>query len=168
MNTGHAIVETRLDQLFQAEIAKLPARPLQQYLQRVLRDCEHVVTVEKVAATMGVTRQHLARLCRNAGLQEGPHWYLSTARLLAAAKLLETSDASVGRVAAKLRFGEASDLYSMFERYAGEKLGDLRRAGIWLYMESLYRQALIPDNKVLRPFAEITSRGSNEVMKSSI
>lgn len=138
------VTERQLDQVFTAEIANLPAEPLRQYIRQVLYHSDSIATVEKIVRKIGVTRQHLARLCRVAGLRHEPHWYLSAARLLAAAHLLEATDARVSHVAASLRFGEASDLYAMFERYAGRTLPDLRRDGVMMQMEILYRRALIP------------------------
>jgi len=150
---------------FRGEIARLPVETLRQYVRSVLRASDQVVTVDAVADKLGFTRQHLARLCRSAHLPYDPHWYLSTARLLAAAQCLEHADACVNHVAMELRFGEPSALYGMFRRYTGMTLPVLRQQGIWAHMEGLYRQALTP---IGRQCSIESMKGSNEVIGGSI
>lgn len=169
--TSQEIPRKHLVHLFTVEIASLPARPLQQYIWQVLSHCHGDLTVEKVAKTIGVTRQHLARLCRLTRLRHEPHWYLSVARLLAAASLLDEDGTCVSHIATDLRFGEASDLYAMFERYSGRTLRELRRDGVWTHMELLYRRALTPTPNSLPISSSMSgwpSKGSNEVIKGSI
>jgi len=88
-----------------------------------------------------VTRQHVARLCRRFALQS-PQWYVSNARLLAAAYDIETSSVPVKRVAHRLGFQSSAGLYGMFRRQTGLEWSALREIGVGQYMERQIRNAL--------------------------
>jgi AraC-like DNA-binding protein len=83
------------------------------------------VTLDEVAAAVGVEPERLARMFRRA-LGEPLAGYLRRIRVEAAANLLATTDLSISRVAADVGFADQSHLTRWFGRYKGTTPGRYR------------------------------------------
>lgn len=84
-------------------------------------------SADELATMVGVSTSQLRRIFRN---QTGcsPMCYLRNTRLVAAAKLLESSDLSVARVARTVGFRDLSHFVRAFHQYSGESPSSWRNS----------------------------------------
>jgi AraC-like DNA-binding protein len=132
-----------LTALFHEEIQRLPRRPEREFLQHALRHGDRGTTVSKAVTGIGITRQYLAERFRDLGMHS-PQWYISGARLLAAAHALHSADVRVSKVAETLRFGASADLHKMFRNYTKYSIDTLRTNDIRAFTIAYFRAGLVP------------------------
>jgi AraC-like DNA-binding protein len=155
-------MSNNLTEFFAEEISRLPVPYVCDFVTLTLMRAGQGMTVEHAVRHIGVTRQCMAQKLQASGLRR-PLWYVSSARLLYAARYLEHREFSIMKVAMACRFGAASDLYNMYRTYTGLSVAALRERGIFSYMRHHYRAGLSP-----AALSESGRRVSNEVHIVSI
>lgn len=133
--------------LFVEEISRLPVPCVRDFVTLTLLRAGQGMTVEHAVRHIGVTRQCMAQKLQAFGLRR-PLWYVSSARLLYAARYLEHHERSIMKVAMVCRFGAASDLYNMYRAYTGLSVAALRERGIFSYMRHHYRAGLSSESMI--------------------
>jgi AraC-like DNA-binding protein len=120
----------------------------------VRRAATTVLTVEQLAAELGVNRRTLHYRLRHAGLPS-PEQIISWTRLLLAAALLEGAHGSVASVAARLGFSSESALRGMLLRYAGLTSRELRRGDGFVRLVGAFRGATMSPMHATVPLSAI-------------
>ena len=98
------------------------------FLRYCLEHSRRDLTVEEVAAAMGVHRKTLVDRLRAARLPP-PRAMIGWCRLLMAARMLDDPARTVEQVALKLDFPSGAALRNMFKRYTGLRTAEVRENG---------------------------------------
>jgi len=86
------------------------------------------ITVEDAALGIGIHRRTLVKRCARASMV-GPRELLVWVRLLLAARYLESSLATIERIALSLAFPSPSAFRNVFKRYTGSRASEVRAQG---------------------------------------
>ena len=125
-------VDAALDQVsagaLSAELEPLIPSTIVPFLRYCLEHARRNITVEEVAAAMGVHRKTLVDRLKAARLPS-PRAMLGWSRLLMAARLLEDPGRTIEQVALKLDFASGTALRNMFKRYTGLRTTEVRENG---------------------------------------
>ena len=125
-------VDAALDQVsagaLAAELEPLIPSTIVPFLRYCLEHARRNITVEEVAAAMGVHRKTLVDRLKAARLPS-PRAMIGWSRLLMAARLLEDPGRSIEQVALKLDFASGTALRNMFKRYTGLRTTEVRENG---------------------------------------
>ena len=125
-------VDAALDQVsasaLSAELESLVPPATVPFLRYCLEHARRDITVEEVAAAMGVHRKTLVDRLKAARLPS-PRAMIGWCRLLVAARLLDDPGRTVEQVALKLDFPSGAALRNMFKRYTGLKTTEVRENG---------------------------------------
>jgi AraC-like DNA-binding protein len=98
------------------------------FLRYCLEHSRRNLTVEEVAAAMGVHRKTLVDRLKAARLPS-PRAMIGWCRLLMAARMLDDPGRTVEQVALKLDFPSGTALRNMFKRYTGLRTTEIRENG---------------------------------------
>ena len=98
------------------------------FLRYCLEHARRDITVEEVAAAMGVHRKTLVDRLKAARLPS-PRAMIGWCRLLMAARLLDDPGRTIEQVALKLDFPSGAALRNMFKRYTGLRTTEVRQNG---------------------------------------
>lgn len=98
------------------------------FLRYCLEHARRNITVEEVAAAMGVHRKTLVDRLKAARLPS-PRAMIGWCRLLMAARLLDDPGRTIEQVALKLDFPSGAALRNMFKRYTGLRTTEVRENG---------------------------------------
>jgi AraC-like DNA-binding protein len=98
------------------------------FFRYCLEHARRDITVEEVAAAMGVHRKTLVDRLKAARLPS-PRAMIGWCRLLVAARLLDDPGRTVEQVALKLDFPSGAALRNMFKRYTGLRTTEVRENG---------------------------------------
>jgi AraC-like DNA-binding protein len=125
-------MEAALDQMSAAtlsiELESCIPATIGPFLRYCLEHARRDITVEEVAAAMGVHRKTLVdRL--NAAHLPSPRAMIGWCRLLIAARALDDQGRTVEQVALKLDFPSGAALRNMFKRYTGLRTTEVRENG---------------------------------------
>ena len=127
-----AAVTAALDQVSAADLAAefepLIPPTVVPFLRYCLEHARRDLTVEEVAAAMGVHRKTLVDRLKAARLPS-PRAVIGWCRLLMAARMLDDPGRTVEQVALKLDFPSGAALRNMFKRYTGLKTTEVRENG---------------------------------------
>lgn len=125
-------IDAALDQVsagaLAAEIEPLIPSTIVPFLRYCLEHSRRNITVEEVAAAMGVHRKTLVDRLKAARLPS-PRAMIGWSRLLMAARLLEDPGRTIEQVALKLDFASGTALRNMFKRYTGLRTTEVRENG---------------------------------------
>ena len=125
-------IDAALDQVsagaLAEEIEPLIPSTIVPFLRYCLEHSRRNITVEEVAAAMGVHRKTLVDRLKAARLPS-PRAMLGWSRLLMAARLLEDPGRTIEQVALKLDFPSGTALRNMFKRYTGLRTTEVRENG---------------------------------------
>lgn len=125
-------IDAALDQVsagaLAAEIEPLIPSTIVPFLRYCLEHSRRNITVEEVAAAMGVHRKTLVDRLKAARLPS-PRAMIGWSRLLMAARLLEDPGRTIEQVALKLDFPSGTALRNMFKRYTGLRTTEVRENG---------------------------------------
>jgi AraC-like DNA-binding protein len=98
------------------------------FLRYCLEHARRDITVEEVAAAMGVHRKTLVDRLKAARMPS-PRAMIGWCRLLVAARMLDDPGRTVEQVALKLDFPSGAALRNMFKRYTGLRTTEVRENG---------------------------------------
>lgn len=116
--------------------AQRPARaPLREVQEWVVDHLDRDLSVAALAARAGMSERNFARVFRDA-VGQTPAGYVETARIEAARRLLETTDATVEAIARSCGFGTAETFHRSFKR--------LLRVTPGAYRERFAREGALP------------------------
>jgi AraC-like DNA-binding protein len=125
-------VDAALDQVsagaLAAELEPLIPSTIVPFLRYCLEHARRNITVEQVAAAMGVHRKTLGDRLKAARLPS-PRAMIGWSRLLMAARMLEDPGRTIEQVALKLDFASGTALRNMFKRYTGLRTTEVRENG---------------------------------------
>ena len=125
-------VDAALDQVSAAalgvDLEPLIPSTIVPFLRYCLEHARRDITVEEVAAAMGVHRKTLVDRMKAAKLPS-PRAMIGWCRLLMAARLLDDPGRTVEQVALKLDFPSGAALRNMFKRYTGLRTTEVRENG---------------------------------------
>ena len=125
-------VAAALDQVSAAALASdldpLIPPTIVPFLRYCLEHARRDITVEEVAAAMGVHRKTLVDRLKAARLPS-PRAMIGWCRLLMAARLLDDPGRTIEQVALKLDFPSGAALRNMFKRYTGLRTTEVRQNG---------------------------------------
>jgi AraC-like DNA-binding protein len=125
-------VHTALDQVsavaLGADLEPLIPPTIVPFLRYCLEHARRDITVEEVAAAMGVHRKTLVDRLKAARLPS-PRAMIGWCRLLMAARMLDDPGRTVEQVALKLDFPSGAALRNMFKRYTGLRTTEVRENG---------------------------------------
>ena len=125
-------IDAALDQVSASALADDLEAVIPSTIVPFLRYClEHArrnITVEEVAAAMGVHRKTLVDRLKAARLPS-PRAMIGWSRLLMAARLLDDPGRTIEQVALKLDFASGTALRNMFKRYTGLRTTEVRENG---------------------------------------
>lgn len=125
-------VNAALDQVsaaaLAAEIEPLIPPTVVPFLRYCLEHSRRNITVEEVAAAMGVHRKTLVDRLKAARLPS-PRAMIGWCRLLIAARLLDDPGRTIEQVALKLDFPSGAALRNLFKRYTGLRTTEVRENG---------------------------------------
>lgn len=125
-------IDAALDQVsagaLATEIEPLIPSTIVPFLRYCLEHSRRNITVEEVAAAMGVHRKTLVDRLKAARLPS-PRAMIGWSRLLMAARLLEDPGRTIEQVALKLDFPSGTALRNMFKRYTGLRTTEVRENG---------------------------------------
>lgn len=125
-------INSALDQVsavaLSAELETLIPPTIVPFLRYCLEHSRRNITVEEVAAAMGVHRKTLVdRL--NAARLPSPRAMIGWCRLLMAARMLDDPGRTIEQVALKLDFASGAALRNLFKRYTGLRTTEVRENG---------------------------------------
>lgn len=125
-------VEAALDQMsaaaLRSDLDPLIPPTIVPFLRYCLEHARRNITVEEVAAAMGVHRKTLVDRLKAARLPS-PRAMIGWCRLLMAARLLDDPGRTIEQVALKLDFPSGAALRNMFKRYTGLRTTEVRQNG---------------------------------------
>ena len=125
-------VDAALDQVSAGALASdlepLIPSTIVPFLRYCLEHARRNITVEEVAAAMGVHRKTLVDRLKAARLPS-PRAMIGWSRLLMAARLLDDPGRTIEQVALKLDFPSGTALRNMFKRYTGLRTTEVRENG---------------------------------------
>lgn len=113
---------------FGADLEPLIPPTIVPFLRYCLEHARRDITVEEVAAAMGVHRKTLVDRLKAAHLPS-PRAMIGWCRLLIAARMLDDPGRTVEQVALKLDFPSGAALRNMFKRYTGLRTTEVRQNG---------------------------------------
>lgn len=111
-----------------AELEPLVPQTVRPFVRYCLEHARRDLTVEEVAAALGVHRKTLVDRLRAAHLPS-PRAMIGWCRLLVAARMLDDPGRTVEQVALKLDFPSGTALRNMCKRYTGLRTGEVRENG---------------------------------------
>ncbi|HEX6313364.1 MAG TPA: helix-turn-helix domain-containing protein [Gemmatimonadaceae bacterium] len=125
-------VDAAIDQASAAALAEqfephIPAAVMP-FLRYCLEHARRDISVEEVAAAMGVHRKTLVERLRAARLPS-PRTMIGWSRLLIASRMLDDPGRTIEQVALKLDFPSGAALRNMFKRYTGLRTSEVRQNG---------------------------------------
>lgn len=125
-------VDAALDQVsaaaLGADLEPLIPPTVVPFLRYCLEHARRDITVEEVAAAMGVHRKTLVDRLKAARLPS-PRAMIGWSRLLIAARMLDDPGRTIEQVALKLDFPSGAALRNMFKRYTGLRTSEIRQNG---------------------------------------
>ncbi len=125
-------VNAALDQVsavaLSADLEPLIPATIVPFLRYCLEHARRNITVEEVAAAMGVHRKTLVDRLKAAHLPS-PRAMIGWCRLFIAARMLDDPGRTVDQVALKLDFPSGAALRNMFKRYTGLRTTEVRQNG---------------------------------------
>jgi AraC-like DNA-binding protein len=105
--------------------AELP-RPVMAAVQLMVSHCRDPLTLDEIAARVGVSEDHLSRLFRHTfGLAAAP--YYTRLRIAVACRLLKDTDTKMDDVAHQVGDSGAANLSRAFKEVMGIRPGEFRR-----------------------------------------
>jgi AraC-like DNA-binding protein len=110
------------------ELESLMPATVVPFLRYCLEHSRRDITVEEVAAAMGVHRKTLVDRLKAARLPS-PRAMIGWCRLLMAARMLDDPGRTIEQVALKLDFPSGTALRNMFKRYTGLRTTEVRENG---------------------------------------
>lgn len=105
----------------------LPAR-MRPIVEYCLANAREAITVDEIAAALGMPRKTLARQLAQAGLPS-PSRLIAWGRVFMAARLMEDQGRSIERIASDLDFPTPNALRKLLRRLTGLRPNDLRASG---------------------------------------
>ena len=111
-----------------ADLEPLIPATIVPFLRYCLEHARRDITVEEVAAAMGVHRKTLVDRLKAARLPS-PRAMIGWCRLLIAARMLDDPGRTVEQVALRLDFPSGAALRNMFKRYTGLRTTEVRQNG---------------------------------------
>jgi AraC-like DNA-binding protein len=125
-------INSALDQVsavaLSAELETLIPPTIVPFLRYCLEHARRNITVEEVAAAMGVHRKTLVDRLKAARLPS-PRAMIGWCRLLMAARMLDDPGRTIEQVALKLDFASGAALRNLFKRYTGLRTTEVRENG---------------------------------------
>lgn len=125
-------IDSALDQVsavaLSAELESLIPPTIVPFLRYCLEHARRNITVEEVAAAMGVHRKTLVDRLKAARLPS-PRAMIGWCRLLMAARMLDDPGRTIEQVALKLDFASGAALRNLFKRYTGLRTTEVRENG---------------------------------------
>ena len=93
----------------------------------IVRSCREPVTIDEIARTVGVSKDHLIRMFRDTfGLTAGA--YYTGLRIAVACRLLRDTDEKMDAVALQVGYSGAANLSRAFKEVMGVRPGEFRRS----------------------------------------
>lgn len=127
--------------LVTAELGPLLTDEARPVLEFCLTQARYPLTVDEVAAALGMCRRTLGRRLARAGLPS-PLGIIGWCRLLVAARAMEEGGRTLEQVALRLQFAGAASLRNMLARYTGLRPREVRENGGLRCVLSAFRQAI--------------------------
>jgi AraC-like DNA-binding protein len=122
------------------------------FLRYCLEHARRDLSVEEVAAAMGVHRKTLVDRLRAARLPP-PRAMIGWCRLLMAARMLDDPARTVEQVALKLDFPSGAALRNMFKRYTGLRTAEVRENGGVRCLVHAFKQEIAAVSAGKKPIA---------------